>query len=428
MAVIEVQDVKKSFRVYSDKGKTLKEKMLFQKRNQYEERLVLDGISFQVEKGEAVGLVGHNGCGKSTLLKLMTKIFRPDSGTIRIQGRVSSLIELGAGFHPDMTGRENIYTNASIFGLTKREIRNRMEEIIAFSELEDYIDNPVRTYSSGMYTRLAFSVAIHVDADVLLIDEILAVGDASFQAKCFERLLEIKAKGTTIVIVSHSLVQIEQICNRSIWIEKGKIQMEAPPNEVHPSYLAHMGQQRRVLSNVSAKEKKPEAENSKIERMVEKTKKESEKVVLQDEKKLGEVQKEEWKAQIVKAELIGENGAASGNYYTGEKVILKIVYKAKPEQLNGVLIGLLFFRKDNFTCYGTNTLRERIGLIQLKETGEILCEIEKLNLVKGSYWIDIAIRSKDMFAYDYKAKAVEFTVYSAIDEVGVAKLDHTWKF
>ena len=416
MAVIEVLDVKKSFRVYSDKGKTLKEKMLFQKRNQYEERLVLNGISFQVEKGEAVGLIGHNGCGKSTLLKLMTKIFRPDSGTIRIQGRVSSLIELGAGFHPDMTGRENIYTNASIFGLTKKEIRNRMEEIIAFSELEDYIDNPVRTYSSGMYTRLAFSVAIHVDADVLLIDEILAVGDASFQAKCFEKLLEIKAKGTTIVIVSHSLVQIEQICNRSIWIENGKIQMEAPPNEVHPSYLDYMGKQKRVLSN-----KEPKPELKKVEKSVLETKSE---ILPKSE----EAQKEEWKARIVKAELIGENGTACGNYRTGEKVLLKIAYQAKPEQLNGVLIGLLFFRKDNFTCYGTNTLRERLGLLKLKEKGEILCEIEKLNLVKGSYWIDIAIRSEDMFAYDYKAKAVEFTVYSTVDEVGVAKLDHTWKF
>lgn len=401
MAVIEVENIKKSFRVYLDKGKTLKEKILFQKRNQYKERLVLDGISFQVEKGEAIGLIGHNGCGKSTLLKLMTKIIYPDSGTIRIQGRISSLIELGAGFHPDMTGRENIYTNASIFGLTKKEIKKRMDEMIAFSELEDFIDNPVRTYSSGMYTRLAFSVAIHVDADVLLIDEILAVGDASFQAKCFDKLLDIKAKGTTIVMVSHSLAQIEQICNRSIWIEKGKIQMEASPNEVHPKYLAHMGLQRKIL---------PKHSEEKIEQTA-----------------LEAAKKEDWKAQITHAELIGENGVSTGKYYTGETVTLKIFYKAKPSELDGVLIGLLFFRNDKLTCYGTNTLRERMELISLKESGEIICRIEKLNLVKGSYWIDIAIRSRDMFAYDYKAKAVEFVVYSTIDEVGVAKLEHKWE-
>lgn len=208
---IEVKNVTKKFKVYFDKGYQLKEKVLFSRRNRYEERCVLRDISFQVKKGESVGLIGSNGCGKSTTLKLLTKIIYPDSGTIEMKGRVSSLIELGAGFHPDMSGRENIYTNASIFGLTRKEIDDRIGEMIAFSELGEYIDNPVRTYSSGMYMRLAFSVAIHVNAEILLIDEILAVGDAHFQAKCFNRLRQVKAAGTTIVIVSHSTSQIEQI-------------------------------------------------------------------------------------------------------------------------------------------------------------------------------------------------------------------------
>ena len=230
---IEVRNLTKKFKVYMDKGSQLKERVLFRKRNRYEERWVLNGISFNVRKGEAVGLIGHNGCGKSTTLKLLTKIIYPDGGTVDMRGRVSSLIELGAGFHPDMSGRENIYTNASIFGLSKKEIDARVDEIIAFSELEDYIDNPVRTYSSGMYMRLAFSVAINVDADILLIDEILAVGDAHFQEKCFEKMQEIKKSGTTIVIVSHSLGQIEEICDRSIWIDAGRIRMDGQPKEVH---------------------------------------------------------------------------------------------------------------------------------------------------------------------------------------------------
>ena len=184
---IEVNGVTKKFKVYYDKGSELKEKILFWKRNKYENRTVLDDISFTVKKGEAIGLVGKNGCGKSTTLKLLTKIIYPDEGSIEMCGRVSSLIELGAGFHPDMTGRENIYTNASIFGLGKKEIDRRLDDIIAFSELHEFIDSPVRTYSSGMYMRLAFSVAINVDADILLIDEILAVGDANFQAKCFNK-------------------------------------------------------------------------------------------------------------------------------------------------------------------------------------------------------------------------------------------------
>ena len=241
---IEVRNVSKSFKVYFDKGNELKEKMLFWKRNRYENRVVLNNISFTVKKGEAVGLIGRNGCGKSTTLKLLTKIIYPDSGSIEMCGRVSSLLELGAGFNHDMSGRENIYTNAAIFGLTKKEIDERLEDIIEFSELQQFIDNPVRTYSSGMYMRLAFSVAINVNADILLIDEILAVGDANFQAKCFNKLREIKANGTTIIIVSHALGQIEEICDKSIWIKDGQIEQEGDPREVDIAYLDYMNQER----------------------------------------------------------------------------------------------------------------------------------------------------------------------------------------
>lgn len=237
---IEVQNVHKKFKIYYDKGHTLKEKLLFRSRNRSEERWVLRGIDFKVKKGEAIGLIGENGAGKSTMLKLMTRIIYPDQGSITMRGRVSSLIELGAGFHPDMSGRENIYTNASIFGLTRKEIDARLDDIIAFSELEQFIDNPVRTYSSGMYMRLAFAVAINVDADILLIDEILAVGDVAFQVKCFNKLREIKASGTTIVIVSHSLGQIEEICERSIWIKDGLIEIDDTPRIVHKAYLEYM--------------------------------------------------------------------------------------------------------------------------------------------------------------------------------------------
>lgn len=174
------------------------------------------------------------------IIKVNDKIIYPDKGEIRIKGKVSSLLELGAGFHPDMTGRENIYTNASIFGLTKKEIDVRLDEIIKFSELEEFIDSPVRTYSSGMYMRLAFSVAINVDADILLIDEILAVGDARFQAKCFNKMLELKKKGITIVIVSHDLGSIERLCNRAIWIEKGLIKDEGDPRGITMKYLTNI--------------------------------------------------------------------------------------------------------------------------------------------------------------------------------------------
>ena len=282
---IEVKNVTKSFKVYYDKGKELKEKMLFWKRNKYENRVVLDDVSFTIKRGEAVGLVGKNGCGKSTTLKMLTRIIYPDSGSITMHGRVSSLIELGAGFHPDMTGRENIYTNASIFGITRKEVDRRLNDIIRFSELEEYIDNPVRTYSSGMYMRLAFAVAINVDADVLLIDEILAVGDSAFQKKCFDKLKEIKANGTTIVIVSHSMDQMYKICDKLIWIENGLIKDEGTPKFIGEAYLAAMEGRRLDRIEFENQQKKEELER--------KIKEEQERLRIEQEKEEKKRQEEE---------------------------------------------------------------------------------------------------------------------------------------
>ena len=235
---IIIDDVYKNFNVYLDKANTIKEKILFLfSRNRKEKRVVLKGINAKIKKGEVVALIGTNGSGKSTLLKLLTKIIYPNKGKIETEGKLTSLLELGAGFHPDFSGRENIYFNASIFGLTRKEIDERLEDIIEFSELRDFIDNPVRTYSSGMYMRLAFSVAINVDADILLIDEILAVGDQHFQEKCFNKLHELKESDKTIVIVSHSLDQIEDLCTRAIWINHGSVQMDDTPVKVIPEYL-----------------------------------------------------------------------------------------------------------------------------------------------------------------------------------------------
>ena len=253
---IEITNLKKDFRVYYDKGNMLKERILFPNRNRYEDRHILKGISFSCKKGETIGLIGHNGCGKSTILKLLSKILRPNEGTVEISGRVSSLIELGAGFHMDMSGRENIYINATIFGLKRKEIDERIEDIIRFSELAEFIDNPVRTYSSGMYMRLAFSIAINVDADVLLIDEILAVGDVSFQKKCFQRLREIKEAGTTIVIVSHSMEQLYEICDRLIWIDEGLIREEGEPKKIGENYLHEMEAQRLARVEVENAEER----------------------------------------------------------------------------------------------------------------------------------------------------------------------------
>ena len=238
---IQVTDVSKDFKLRYDKPNTLKERLVFWKNKNIEIHHVLSNINLDIHKGETVALVGVNGSGKSTLLKLMTKIIYPTVGKISINGKLTSLLELGAGFHPDFTGRENIYFNASIFGLTASEIDARVSDIIEFSELGEFIDSPVRTYSSGMYMRLAFSVAINVDAEILLIDEILAVGDQHFQDKCFEKLTELKNSGKTIVIVSHSLDAIKQLCNRAIWIYEGKLRMDGSTDKVVEEYLKVCG-------------------------------------------------------------------------------------------------------------------------------------------------------------------------------------------
>lgn len=238
---IRIRNLYKDFKINSDKTRTLKEKVLFSKRNKVERITILKDINLDIKKGETVALIGTNGSGKSTLLKLMSRIIYPNKGNIKINGKLTSLLELGAGFHPDFTGRENIYFNAAIFGLTKKEIDNRLDDIIEFSELGEFIDNPVRTYSSGMYMRLAFSVAINVDAEILLIDEILAVGDQHFQEKCFDKLKELKASGKTIVIVTHALEQVKILCDRAIWIKDGKIQMDGKPETVIKKYLEICG-------------------------------------------------------------------------------------------------------------------------------------------------------------------------------------------
>ena len=235
---IIVDNVSKEFKLVYDKPYTLKERLVFWNKTKVGKHQVLKNINLKIEKGETVALIGVNGSGKSTLLKLMTKIIYPTSGTITTNGKLTSLLELGAGFHPDFTGRENIYFNASIFGLTKKEIESRIDQIIEFSELGDLIDTPVRTYSSGMYMRLAFSVAINVDADILLIDEILAVGDQHFQDKCFVKLMELKNNDKkTIVIVSHSLESIKKLCDRAIWIYDGRVRMDGNTSEVIDEYL-----------------------------------------------------------------------------------------------------------------------------------------------------------------------------------------------
>lgn len=389
---IEVKHVTKQFRIYKDKGRTLKERVLFRKRNNYEVRTVLNDISFNVKKGEAVGLIGHNGCGKSTTLKLLTRIIYPDSGSIEVSGRVSSLLELGAGFHPDMSGRENIYINASVFGLTKKEIDERLERIIEFSELADYIDNPVRTYSSGMYMRLAFSVAINVDADVLLIDEILAVGDANFQKKCFNKLKQIKENGTTIVIVSHSLQQIESICDKSIWINDGVIADAGYTYAVHINYLRFMSDF-QLIDSVEPHESGKDGN-----------------------------EKESFK--IEKVEITDKQGKKKRLFELGDDMNIHIQYHADMAVNGNVIVSVV--RRDGVRCYGMEYLKENKKLFVFEGDGELLVQFLNVQLISNDYHIRVQIEdeSEKELGFDENAN---FEMKTDSSERGVFHMNHTWE-
>ena len=428
MSAIKVSNVKKQFRVYLDKGSSLKERFLSFKRNKYEVRTVLNGVSFEVGRGEAVGLIGHNGCGKSTLLKLLTRIMYPNEGSIEMNGRVSSLIELGAGFHPDMSGRENIYINAAIFGLTKREIDARLEDIIAFSELEEFIDNPVRTYSSGMYMRLAFSVAINVDADILLIDEILAVGDANFQMKCFNRLREIKQQGVTIVLVSHALSQIEQICDRTIWIQDGLIRMDGNPRDVHMAYSDFMGEKRQLAALKEQERKKKEEERKRREEE-KKRKEEEERREAERNPGLGLPGKvKRWGNGLAKiGDVCMKNAAGEERivFTTGEPITIEMHYQVQ-QPVEDAVFGFGIFRVDGVQCYGSNTRIDHYEPFCLEKDGVLRIPVNSLNLIPGAYMLDVTIEQNVEVPVDYYRDAVHFEMRSPYSDVGVSRLQHTF--
>ena len=415
---IEVKNITKSFKVYPDKGAQLKERLLFRKRSRFEIRPVLKGISFTVRKGEAVGLIGHNGCGKSTTLKLLTRIMYPDSGEITMNGRVSSLIELGAGFHPDMSGRENIYTNAAIFGLTKKEIDSRLADIIEFSELEEFIDNPVRTYSSGMYMRLAFSVAINVDADILLIDEILAVGDTNFQTKCFNRLRELKASGITIIIVTHDLSTIEKFCDSAIWLNDGVIVREGRSPEVVDAYFDFMNK-KRIDSDKAAAEKKakeeaaPPAEDN--------APAESSGGIDYSANRFGLRY-----IEITKARMLDSSGKDSRIFSTGDNISIEIDFRVN-KPLEEYIFGFGFYTLEGECLYGNNTQLDRIAVSTDKKEGTIVVDVQDLPLLAGKYTLNVAVVDRDGTPMDFYRNYCGFEVVSDDRSTGYIRVRHNWR-
>ena len=396
---IKLENICKSYKIYSDKRQTLKEKMLFKSnKKSVDSRKVLKDISFSVNKGEPMGIIGKNGCGKSTLLKLLSKIIYPDSGDIQINGRVSSLIELGAGFHPDMSGRENLYTNASILGLEKKEIDKRFENILEFSELREFIDNPVRTYSSGMYLRLAFSVAVNVEPDILLIDEILSVGDINFQKKSFNKIKEIKKNGTTIVIVSHSLGQIEELCSRCIWLDNGYVR------EIGDSKEIRLRKYYNEINKENSPIKIPDFCNSLS--------------IINGNKKI----------EFIDVCLSDSQNNKKNIFNTSDDIYINLKYKSNSEDNLYVDVSFCISNMQEIMCYSTNVYNETRNLVFVKhdDVNYIKIKINKSNLIKNRYMLNVGMSSEQGEIYHEIQRVLFFDVISENHDVGICRLETEW--
>ncbi len=354
-------------------------------------------VSFEVLPGRALGIVGRNGSGKSTLLKLVARILRPNDGRIMINGRTSALLELGAGFHPDLTGRENIYLNASVLGLSKELIREKFDDIVAFSELGDYIDMPVKHYSSGMYMRLGFSVAIHVEPDILIVDEILAVGDQAFQTKCIDRIFEMKRQGTTIIMVSHNLSMMRKLCTDLIWLENGVVREAGSAGKIAGQYMAYSYEREgRQLANRDA-------------------------TVSFSRAGTGEV-------EITAVRFLNASGKETNTFKTGEAMTIEMDYLAH-EPVAMPQFGLAIFRQDGVHLAGPNNRQGGLPVAEIEGKGTVRYAVERLPLLPAGYMVTAAIHNgRTSRAYDYHDQAYSFRVVASGDEEmhGLIEMPATW--
>ena len=423
--MIEVNNVSKKFKLYSDRPTSLKEKIVKGSKGSYTEFYAIKDVSFKIKKGSTVGLIGQNGSGKSTMLKMINRTMFPDDGKITVKGKVASLIELGAGFHPDLSGRENIYNNASVFGFTRDEIKEKIPGIIRFSELEDFIDNPIRTYSSGMYARLAFSVAIHVEADILLVDEILGVGDMNFQAKCANKIYEMRKNGTTILLVTHDMSTIDRLCDYAVWLEKGKKIAEGDPKFIQNRYIEFMADKQEERKKVEKadsvnNDKKVKNQEEQLSIVKPETKKERITVdYLGDHFGNGDL-------VFTSCKLLNDRGSDKRSFHTGETIKLQVEYvcQVNPDDIRAN-IGFEISSMQGVYLYGTNTSREGRRDIQLKEKGIIEVELNDLNLLPGEYSIGIAVADLgEQNSYDHYHNIAEFKMYSSIHDIGITRFNH----
>jgi ABC-type polysaccharide/polyol phosphate transport system ATPase subunit len=424
MNAIEVRDVHKVYRRYGRRKQfaTLKSALLSGSvlRDLRPDAVfeALKGVSFDVPAGKTFGIVGRNGSGKSTMLKLIAGIGKPTSGSVRVDGRVSALIELGAGFHPEISGRDNVYINGMMLGLSRREIARRFDDIVRFAEIEEFIDAPVKTYSSGMYMRLGFAVAINVDPDVLLVDEVLAVGDEAFTHKCLDKFADFRRRGRTVLLVTHSLDLVTRLCDEALWLDGGVVKAQGDPKRVIDAYLmAVAGTENRQLAADEANPK-PQIPSPKSQ---------PETAKGLDMFKAAEGRWGSREVEITAVDLLGANGEASHVFQSGEGVEIRLRVRAN-HAVSDFAFGVGIFNAEGVCCYGTNTQIEGAMAGELSGDGEVRFAIDALDLVEGTYKLDVAVHRQDGVPYDYHRLLYTFRMKSRLKEAGIFRPPHRWSF
>jgi homopolymeric O-antigen transport system ATP-binding protein len=411
MMVVEVEGVSKRFRrqtvqPFTTVKTAFVDFVLHRRRPEREATYqALKDISLTVRQGEVLGLIGRNGSGKSTLLKLLAGIYRPDSGKIAVHGRIGALLELGAGFHPEFSGRENIFINGIVLGLSKRDIRQRFDAIVRFAELEEFIDEPVKTYSSGMSTRLGFSVAVHADPDILFIDEVLAVGDEAFRQRCFDKIDDFRRRGKTIILVSHDLAAVQRWCDEALWLEDGRLRERGMPRRVVDLYR----------QSIAAEEtERSVAEHHRLEEEMQQP------AAAETPHRWGGRE-----VEIVSVRMLQTSGRECYVYQSGEPTSIVMHYRVH-RPVPKPVFGIAILRGDGVLCYGTNTEIDGLSLPHLGDEGDVEVLLKRLDLMTGTYVLDVAAHAADGYPYDYHHGLYSFAVKSELQDSGVSRIPHSW--
>ena len=406
---IEVKNLSKQFRrFHPDRPTTLIETIArgWGRLRPKDKFWALNDLSFSVEPGAMLGVIGHNGAGKSTLLRLLGGVGKQDKGSVQVNGRIGALLDLGTGFHPELTGRENVYVAAIIGGLTRQEVSDRFTDIVAFAELEDFIDNPLRTYSTGMQMRLAFSVATHIEPEILLIDEVLAVGDLAFQRKCLERIAQFKTQGCTIVLVSHDATLVRDLCDKALWLRHGGVVAYGESDIVVGQYIAEMtAETQRRTPTQQPVITTPNGTELRI-----------------NENRFGSLE-----MTISEVVLLNEMGIADSQRQSGSPQQITIHYHA-PEPVASPIFTVTISREDGFICYDTSTAAAGIELPTVQGTGEISLYLERLDLIEGQYFVDVGIFEKAWaYAFDYHWHVYPLTITDTGLDKGILRPPHQWR-